>query len=128
MRESVILLFCNISIKKRIQRIAFVLFACCLLTSCNSFDSQKQEQYDSEAAADQPVWLNMNKEFPETTNLPDGNGQKAKVIILIGQSNATGCSLTSYLEKNLGEEAYAKYETGFSNIRINYWQNSIHSL
>jgi hypothetical protein len=62
----------------------------------------------------------MNKEFPEAQNLEDGHGQKAKVIILIGQSNATGCSLTSYLKKNLGEEAYAKYEEGFSNVRINY--------
>ena len=93
---------------------------CLLLVSCDLPDVPEQDSYDSEAAADVPVWLNMNKEFPVTQSLPDGNGQKAKVIILIGQSNATGCSLTSYLEKNLGEEAYAKYEKGFSNVLINY--------
>ena len=93
---------------------------CLLLVSCALPDVPEQDSYDSEAAADVPVWLNMNKEFPVTQSLPDGNGQKAKVIILIGQSNATGCSLTSYLEKNLGEEAYAKYEKGFSNVLINY--------
>ena len=102
------------------HKIVLLLLLVFSLTACNLTGVQNQNPFDSEAAADQPVWLNMNKNYPETQNLEDGNGQEAKVIILIGQSNATGCSLTSYLKKNLGEEAYAKYETGFSNVRINY--------
>ena len=97
--------------------IIFLLCFSLILTGCNILGANPQ---GSEPQQDEPVWLNMNKEFPETQSLPDGQGQKAKVIILIGQSNATGCSLTSYLEKNIGKEAYEKYEKGFSNILINY--------
>ena len=32
--------------------------------------------------------LNMNYDFLECTNLENGNNQKIKVIILLGQSNA----------------------------------------
>ena len=110
----------NASIRKKIKRAVLLLSACFFLVACELPGSQQQGQFDSEAAADKPVWLNMAKTFPGTKDLPDGNGQKAKVIIFIGQSNATGCSLNSYLEKNLGTEAYKKYEQGFSNIRINF--------
>lgn len=106
------------SVVENIKRIGLILCASLFLVACDV--PGERGQFDSEAAADKPVWLNMAKEFPETQNLPEGNGQKAKVIVLIGQSNATGCSLNSYLEKNLGAESYAKYEKGFENVWINY--------
>ena len=33
--------------------------------------------------------------------LPDGGGKRVSVILLGGQSNASGCSLDEYLEKNV---------------------------
>lgn len=52
--------------------------------------------------------------------LPEGNGQKATVILLGGQSNASGCSLDEYLKKNVSAEEYAEYQNGFDNVYINY--------
>ena len=72
------------------------------------------------ATEDQTVWLNMNDAYP-TASLPAAEqGTPAKVILLLGQSNATGCSLTSYLQEYVGEEQYAVYESGFDSVRINY--------
>ena len=44
----------------------------------------------------------------------------AKVIVIAGQSNAAGTTKTSYLTGNLSAEEYAKYENGFSNVKIFY--------
>ena len=52
--------------------------------------------------------------------LPDGEGKRATVIILAGQSNASGCSLDEYLKKNVSAEKYAEYENGYDNVYINY--------
>lgn len=53
--------------------------------------------------------------------LPDGEGKSAKVILLGGQSNASGCSHTEYLEKNVSSEKFAEYENGYNNVYINYF-------
>ena len=53
--------------------------------------------------------------------LPDGGGKKATVILLGGQSNASGCSRDEYLRKNTTPEEYAKYEAGYDNVYINYY-------
>lgn len=58
--------------------------------------------------------------FTVNDTLPDGNGQKATVILLGGQSNASGCSLDEYLKKNVSAEKYAEYQNGFDNVYINY--------
>ena len=52
--------------------------------------------------------------------LPDGGGKAATVIILGGQSNASGCSLDEYLQKNVPPEQYAEYQKGYDNVYINY--------
>lgn len=64
--------------------------------------------------------LELNTEFKKPTGLSDGEGERVKVILLLGQSNATGCALSSYLEKNVSTEQYSKYEQGFSNVLVNY--------
>ncbi len=64
--------------------------------------------------------LELNTQFNDTTNLSSGGGRKVKVILLLGQSNATGCALNSYLETNVGNEKYKTYQNGFSNVLINY--------
>lgn len=69
-------------------------------------------------------WLNMNTDYPvpaaPPAGLPAEEGKPVKVILLLGQSNATGSSICAYLKDNIGEEAYAVYEKGFASVRINY--------
>lgn len=71
---------------------------------------------NSDAATDTTAWLNMNLDYTVADSLPEGEGKPVKVILLLGQSNATGCSLTAYLQKGVSPEAYAAYEAGFSNV------------
>ncbi len=52
--------------------------------------------------------------------LPDGAGREATVIILAGQSNASGASRDDYLRQNVTAEQYAEYESGYANVYINY--------
>ena len=74
--------------------------------------------------ADETQWLNMNTDYPVPSappaGLPAEEGKPVKVILLLGQSNATGSSICAYLKDNIGEEAYAVYEKGFESVRINY--------
>lgn len=58
--------------------------------------------------------------FNVEDTLPDGEGKKVRVILLGGQSNASGCSLDEYLKKNVTEEKYREYAEGFDNVYINY--------
>ena len=62
--------------------------------------------------------------FELNDTLPDGNGKKAKVILLGGQSNASGCSLDEYLKNNVSSEKYAEYQSGYNNVYINYLSGS----
>ncbi|MBE6674900.1 MAG: sialate O-acetylesterase [Ruminococcaceae bacterium] len=64
--------------------------------------------------------LELNTDFKKPTNLGNGEGKSVKVVLLLGQSNATGCALNSYLEENVGKEQYSVYEQGFSDVLINY--------
>ena len=52
------------------------------------------------------VYLYKYSQINYTVNdtLPDGEGKKVKVILLAGQSNASGCSVDEYLKKNVTEE------------------------
>ncbi len=53
------------------------------------------------------------------TNIPNGFGKEAVVILLAGQSNAAGCSHDEYLKKNVTPEQYTEYEKGYDNVYIN---------
>ena len=75
----------------------------------------------AEEATDTTVWLNMGLTFPVVESLPEGQGQSVKVILLLGQSNATGCSLTSYLHQNVQPEEYA----GMTAVQIG---NLVHAM
>lgn len=61
--------------------------------------------------------------FEINDTLPDADGEVARVIILAGQSNASGCSRDEYLQKNVSAEKYAEYENGYDNIYINYFSS-----
>lgn len=68
----------------------------------------------------EPDRLEMYTDFPSPENLPEGNGERVKVILLMGQSNATGVGHVQYLQQNTTPEQYAKYESGFDSVLINY--------
>ncbi len=53
--------------------------------------------------------------------LPDGGGRQARVILLGGQSNASGCSRDEYLKKNVSADKYSQYHNGYDNVYINYF-------
>ena len=75
---------------------------------------------DQEEPVDEPVWLNMNTDYKLAPTLPPGTQKRIKVILLIGQSNASGSSIVSYLEENSAAENYARYSEGYSSVLINY--------
>ncbi len=61
------------------------------------------------------------KDFFIRDTLPQGNGQKVKVILLNGQSNAEGVSRVAYLKKYASEEEFMRYTSGYENVMINYF-------
>ncbi len=72
------------------------------------------------------IYVNENKDsinFKIEDTLSNGNGQSAKVIILAGQSNASGCSIDEYLEKNVSADKYSEYSNGYDNVYINYYSS-----
>lgn len=71
-------------------------------------------------ADDEIVELNMNTDFRLSENLPRGNGERIKVFFLLGQSNASGSSIVSYLEENSTDEDFARFSEGYSSVLINY--------
>ena len=87
------------------------LFSVVLLASCGD----KNEEL---------TWLELDNTFNQPTTLEDGGGQRVKVVLVLGQSNATGCALNSYLEKNIDSEQYKIYEDGFSNVLINHLEDN----
>ena len=56
--------------------------------------------------------------------LDDGAGKSARVILLGGQSNASGCSRDDYLKKNVSAEKYEEYKNGYDNVYINYFASN----
>lgn len=63
--------------------------------------------------------LNMNTEYP-VPKPSGGTGERVPVILLLGQSNASGCSIVEYLKLNTDESTFEKYNNGFDDILINY--------
>ena len=64
--------------------------------------------------------------FALNDTLPDGEGREATVIILGGQSNASGCSRDEYLQRNVSAEKYEEYQRGYDNVYINYAVSGYH--
>lgn len=86
--------------KKLIALFVLIVFSACL-TACNSNNK-----------------LNARQEFSVEDTLKSVNNTTAKVILLYGQSNATGVSSNSCLSTN-DPETYSKASNGY-NILINY--------
>ena len=94
--------------------IALLLITTVFLVSC------KESATTSEETTDFTVVMNMNTDYPLPDSPKDGKGSPAKVIVLLGQSNATGCSIVKYLKDNIAAEKFAEYENGYPSVLINY--------
>lgn len=82
-----------------------ILMSTLMLCSCHN------KQYDS---------LPVKTEYGEVNDTLDQvSNKKCHVVLLYGQSNATGVSLNEYLQKN-DETKYNLYSQGFDNVYINY--------
>lgn len=97
---------------KRLNKfICVMLFAgLCIGTACLS--GCKDEVVKNE--------LNITFDFELNKPVPNGNGKDVKVVILAGQSNATGIAHTEILEDKVSPEKYNEYVNGYDNVYINY--------
>lgn len=103
--------------------IAMLLAVLMLLVSCKplDFDHSDVGIPEGEELGKDYYKINMNTDYPIEDTLDDvPQGTRARVIFLIGQSNATGCSLTSYLKSGVEEEKYSEFDTGYGNVLINF--------
>ena len=91
----------------------FILFLFLLTCSCKTNTS-------TSLSSSIDYSINMETNFEINDCLNDGNNQKAKVIVLLGQSNASGCTYNNYLEMNTSKDEYERYQNGFDNVLINY--------
>ncbi len=64
--------------------------------------------------------IDMNTDFAACESLANGGGKAVKVVLLLGQSNASGCSIVKYLQENTDAETFSRYTAGFENVKINY--------
>lgn len=101
------------------NKIIRLLFLLVIFTFC-IFAVSCKDNVVEDAALDEPISLDMNTDFKLSQNLPQGNSQPIKVILLLGQSNASGSSIVSYLEKNSAPQDFARYSEGYSSVLINY--------
>ena len=93
----------------RVFYVIILVMICLFAVSC----TKKNDE-------DITVELNMNTDFKLAKNLPNGDGKRVRVVLLLGQSNASGSSIVSYLEKNTSPESFSKYSEGYSSVLINY--------
>ncbi len=92
----------------KIKSILFIILICILLAGTVVFAIKI---YNNEMKT-------FNFEIKDT--LPSGEGKTVRVVLLGGQSNASGCSRDDYLQKYVSEEKYAEYKNGYDNVYINY--------
>ena len=82
----------------------FLIFSLALLASCNEKEANS---------------LGAVKEFTVQDALEEVDGLSATVILLYGQSNATGVAYNAYLQIKSPED-YSKCSAGYSNVLINF--------
>lgn len=100
--------------------ISAILCLALLFTSCDVFPITDGGVPEGENLGYDYYAINMLTDFQPSENLPASDGERVRVILLLGQSNATGCSLTSYLKEGVSAEKYAEFEAGYGNVLINY--------
>ena len=68
--------------------------------------------------------MNVVDHFEVLDTLPRGAGEKVKVVLLNGQSNASGVSSVEYLGQKADAADYARYTSGYENVYINYFDDN----
>ena len=94
--------------KKKKITISIISIACALVVALGAFFGIR-------------IYLKNRISFNINDTLADGQGKAATVILLGGQSNASGCSSDEYLQQKISPEKYAEYEQGYDNVYINYF-------
>jgi len=100
----------------RLFKALFLILSICtcfLAVSCTQNNKPDLE-------ADETVVLEMNTDYQLAEDLPRGEGKRVKVILLLGQSNASGSSIVRYLEKNSTPSDFERFSKGFPSVLINY--------
>lgn len=62
----------------------------------------------------------VKKQFSVLGGMADGGGKDLKVVLLAGQSNATGVASSEYLAKKTDAETFNEYLGGYNNVMINF--------
>lgn len=59
---------------------------------------------------------------------PKANLGPVNVILISGQSNAVGCTRSSYIKTSMGVPTYNRFEAGFDNVLISYdcWTKDVY--
>ena len=91
-----------------------LVFAFCLCSASCAKENAEDEKRD------EPIMLDMNTQYKLAETLPAGEGRRVKVILLLGQSNASGSSIVSYLEQTSSPEDFARCREGYPSVLINY--------
>lgn len=96
---------------KKILNIILLVFLL-LLSGCNKNTTTTNKEND-------PNYEGLKIEFNINDTLEYVNDKNCRVIILYGQSNATGVSICSELQRK-DSDKYNEYVSGFDNVKINY--------
>ena len=87
----------------------------------SSFNNIKLELGDHPITISNNINNSVSNSFTINDNLSAVNNKKAKVILVAGQSNASGTTFNEYLKQNVNEDKYNEYLNGYSNVKINYF-------
>lgn len=88
------------------------------VSAVKCYNGNKETQYPYKAYA--TFYDYSEGVVPTVTEKTKLNPDKAHVVLILGQSNATGQAMTSILKEKISAEDYAGYEAGFENILMYY--------
>lgn len=94
------------------KRIFTVLLCCLMLLTIGACGKANAPEEDSK---------NMTKDDVEQLEDAEQSKEKAHVILLAGQSNASGISETESLKMKVSAEKFSQYRSGYENIQIYYY-------
>lgn len=89
-------------LKKAMWIVLLSILILCFMNACNG----KEEENMNDG-------LSLNEKTEKT--------EKAHVILLAGQSNASGISCVQYLKKTFSDDKISEYTNGYENIQICYY-------
>lgn len=93
---------------KHVMKLWMLLLCCFLLLATSACGSKNMQRENSE---------NMTEQLKNAENTKE----KAHVIILAGQSNASGMSIVETLKRLTPPDQYAHYKEGYKNVEIYYF-------